>query len=74
MHVRRGCGQAHTAEGSARHVAATWLVEPGYMDDFELEFHDIDFLPGIDLSLWLGLVLTALIVGGISLGITTALI
>lgn len=44
------------------------------MDDFELDFHDIDFLPGIDLSLWLGLVLTALIVGGISLGITTALI
>ena len=33
------------------------------MDDFELDFDDVDFLPGIDLYLWLRLVIGTLAVG-----------
>ena len=34
------------------------------MDDLEPAFADIDFLPGVDLYLWLRLVLAAVVVLG----------
>jgi hypothetical protein len=41
------------------------------MDDFEPDFHDVDFLPGVDLYLWLRLVLLAAV--AVTVGLAAAL-
>lgn len=49
------------------------VVDAERMDDLQPDFHEFDFLPGVDLYLWLRLVLVALTVAVLTLGVTSTL-